>query len=138
MAPMLIYADFNGLEDCPNDADMAALDLTGYGTLASLSHHQVQLRVGQRIVLSDFDSLEVVGELAFDSARVSECSSGWYALFRRNDVEDIPPREYDYSTHLCVKCRSDLKRYLDKVGRNFRETCPHCGTPVMAPLLPPN
>ncbi|MBL0283841.1 MAG: hypothetical protein IPQ01_07995 [Zoogloea sp.] len=135
---MLIYADFNGLEDSLVDADMAVLDLTGYGTLASLSRHGVQLRVGQRLAFSDFDGLEVVGEIGFDSARVSERSSGWYARFSRGEIKDVSPREHDFATHLCFKCRNDLKPYLDKVGRSFVETCPHCGTPVMAPLLPPN
>ena len=135
---MLIYADFNGLEDSLVDADMAVLDLTGYGTLASLSRHGVQLRVVQRLAFSDFDGLEVVGEIGFDRARVSERSSGWYARFSRGEIKDVSPREHDFATHLCFKCRNDLKPYLDKVGRSFVETCPHCGTPVMAPLLPPN
>ncbi len=137
MTPILIYADFNGLEDCPIDADKVILDLTGYGTLASLSHHQIRLKVGQRFVFSDFDGLEVVGEVDFDSTRISKRSSGWFARFSRSHIKDVPPREHDYSSHLCFKCHSNLKAYLDRIGRNFSETCPHCGTPVMFPLLPP-
>ena len=134
---MLIYADFNGLEDCAIDTGTVLLDLTGYGTLASLSHYQLRLRVGQCLLFGDFDSLEVVGEVGFDSARMSNRSSGWYARFSRSDIKHVPPKKHDYSVHVCFKCRSDLRTFLDRVGQNFSETCPYCGTPVMFSLLPP-
>lgn len=134
---MLIYADFNGLEESPDFPDDVCLDLTSYGTLASLSLHQVRLRVGQRLMLCDPDGLRVNGEIAFYSSRKSLPRSGWFAKFKRQDIQDGAPLEHDYATHLCFKCRQNLTPYLNKVGRQFKELCPHCGTPVMFPLLPP-
>ncbi|EGI78234.1 hypothetical protein [Hylemonella gracilis] len=134
---MLIYADFNCLEVSPALPDEVHLDLTGYGTLASLSLHQVRLRVGQHLSLCDPDGLQVIGEIGFDPLRRSLRSSGWFAKFKRRDIQEGAPLEHDYATHLCFKCRQNLKPYLDKVGRQFQESCPHCGTPVMFPLLPP-
>ncbi len=134
---MQIYADFNGLEDSAASPDDACLDLTGYGTLASLSLHQVRLRVGQQLTLCDPDGLQVMGEICFDSSRQSRHSSGWYAKFKRSDIQNGAPLEHDYATHLCFKCRRNLELHLDKIGRQFNEKCPYCSTPVMFPLLPP-
>jgi hypothetical protein len=41
------------------------------------------------------------------------------------------------SEHLCLCCRLDLKPHFKDIGRSFTETCPACGTSVMAPLAPP-
>lgn len=134
---MLIYADFNGLEDSSVSPDEVHLDLTGYGTLASLSLHQVRLHEGQHLRLCDPDGLQVLGEISFDPLRRSMRRSGWFARFKRRDMQEGEPLKHDYAAHLCFKCRLDLKPHLDKVGRQFNESCPNCGTPVMFPLLPP-
>lgn len=134
---MLIYADFNGLDDCSTSGDEVHLDLTSYGTLASLSLNQVRLRVGQHLMLCDPDGLKVMGEIGFDPSCRSARHSGWFASFKRRDIQESTPLEHDYTTHLCFKCRLNLKPYLDKVGRQFNENCPQCGTPVMFSLLPP-
>lgn len=134
---MMIYADFNGLENSSTSPDEVHLDLTGYGTLASLSLHQVRLRVGQHLMLCDSDGLQVMGDIGFDPLRQSSRRSGWFARFKRRDIQEGVPLEHDYATHLCFKCRLNLKLHLDKVGRQFNESCPRCGTPVMFPLLPP-
>lgn len=134
---MLIYADFNGSENSPASPDEVHLDLTGYGTLASLSLHQVRLRVGQHLMLCDPDGLQAMGEIGFDPSQRVSRRSGWFAKFRRRDIHEGTPLEHDYAVHLCFKCRLNLKPHLDKVGRQFNESCPHCGTPVMFPLLPP-
>lgn len=133
----MIYADFNGLEDSPASPGEARLDLTGYGTLASLSQHQLRLRNGQRLMLCDPDGLQVMGEIGFDPSRRSPRSSGWFARFQRRDIRQGEPLEHDYAPHLCFKCRLNLKPHLEKVGQQFDESCPNCGTPVMFPLLPP-
>lgn len=137
MAHIPIYADFNDLEGYASDSSKVLLDLTGYGTLASLSLHKLRLHIGQRLLLSDFDGLEALGEIGFDITRVSKYRSGWFAKFSRSDIKHVLPREHDYSVHMCFKCRRNLRPYLDQVGQNFREECPHCGTPVVFPLLPP-
>lgn len=135
---MLIYADFNGLEDCPAVHGDSCLDLTAYGTLASLSLHRLRLRVGQHLMLCDPDGLQVTAEICFDPTRVSKQSSGWLGRFRRSDIKVCPALEHDLSVHPFFKCRHNLKPYLDQAGRQFNENCPHCGTPVMFPLLPPD
>ena len=134
---MLIYADFNGLEDSVASPDEVLLDLTGYGTLASLSLHRVRLRAGQHLMLCDPDGLWVMGEINFDPSRRSSRRSGWFATFQRRGIREGASLQHDYATHLCFKCRLNLKPHLDKVGRQFNEICPHCGTPVMFPLSPP-
>lgn len=135
---MLIYADFNSLEGTSTLTDEVYLDLTGYGTLASLSLHQVRLRVGQHLMLCDPDGLQVRGEIGFDPSRQASHFSGWFARFKRGDIQEGVPLKHDYATHLCFKCRLNLKPYLDKVGQQFDESCPRCGTPIMFPLLPPD
>jgi hypothetical protein len=134
---MPIYADFNGLEGADSSSGFVLLDLTGYGTLASLSLHQVRLREGQRLLLGDPDGLWVTAEIEFNPSRRSPTSSGWFAKFQKSDIQESIPMEHDYNTHLCFKCRRNLKPYLDNVGRQFNENCPNCGTPVMFPLSPP-
>lgn len=130
---MLIYADFNGLEHSATSPDEVHLDLTGYGTLASLSQHQLRLRVGQRLTLCDADGLHVVAEIGFDPSR----RSGWFAKFQQRDIREGTPLEHDYATHMCFKCRLNLKPHLDKVGWQFKESRPHCGTSVMYLLMAP-
>jgi hypothetical protein len=134
---MKIYADFIDLETCKGEGDDVCLDLTGYGTLASLSQHQVRLQIGQRLILSDPDGLEVSALVYFWEGRISKRGSGWYAKFRRSEIKNVPSREHNYDVHLCFKCRLNLRQHLDHVGQNYSEHCPRCGTSVMFPLLPP-
>lgn len=136
---MYIYADFNGLTECEIEAGdgVVRLDLTGYGTLAYLSHFQVRLHVGQRIALADSDGLVVdAAEVIFDRTLTTDRCSGWFAKFHRSDIRQ-GATVLEPTAHHCFKCRTDLRPHLDKVGRNFKEICPSCGTPVMYPLLPP-
>ena len=44
---MRIYADFNRVEECGSDSKSLCTNLTGYGTLASLSFHQLVFEEGQ-------------------------------------------------------------------------------------------
>ena len=134
---MLIYADFNGVEECASDKDQLCVDLTGYGTLASLSLHGVRVHEGQDLSLVDPDGLTANGQCHFDRKRVSKHCSGWFAKFARKSMTSGPPLAHDYGIHVCFKCRRDIKPYLDKVGRQFAEDCPYCGTSVMLPLSPP-
>ena len=133
-----IYADFNGMEVCPDSPDEFCLDLTGYGTLASLSAHEIKLSRGLALTLFDPDGLEVKASVDFDKRRVVTRSSGWYAKFKKSDLRSTDPQVHDYSVHQCFKCRKNIKSYLDGVGRQFREACPYCGTSVMYAMLPPS
>ncbi len=134
---MLIYADFNGIEDCINDLDSVLLDLTGYGTLASLSFHKIKLYEGLSIELCDPEGLMATGMILFDKTKVSNNCSGWFAKFMKDKISEGEPIEHDYSKHLCFNCRENIKEHLDKVGRQFNEECPFCGTSVMFPITSP-
>jgi len=132
-----IYADFNGVESCVDDDEKLCLDLTGFGTLASLSAHGIKLERGKEFTFVDADGLTVHAIVEFDPARTLENCSGWFARFREIDLFYGAPIELDHSTHLCLHCRRDIKPHLKKVGQNFAENCPFCGVSVMAPLAPP-
>ena len=134
---MNIYVDFNGTEVCTFAENELCLDLTGYGTLASLSFYGIRLTEGREIILVDPDGLTVSAKVYFDKERISNNSSGWFARFKKDDMWDGLPVKHDYHTHLCFNCRKNVKPHLKKVGQNFAEACPFCGTPIMFPLLPP-
>lgn len=133
---MQIYADFNGVELCGSDSNILHLDLTGYGTLASLSLNQIRLKEGQLLEFADPDGLSVCATVFFDEKRVSNNCSGWFAMFHKADISESGNLEHDFCSHLCFKCRKNIKPYLDMVGRQFNEICPFCGTSVMHPLSP--
>lgn len=134
---MRIYADFNGIEEYDSDSNMLCLNLTGYGTLASLSTCQIVLQEGLLLELADPDGLSIKAMVFFDKERISKNSSGWFARFPKEDMSEGKELDHDYDTHLCFKCRKNIKPYLDEVGRQFSEVCPFCGTSVMYPLSPP-
>ena len=134
---MKIYADFNGIETCSSSANEYCLDLTGYGTLASLSHFRIKLSRGLILTFVDTDGLTAVGTVDFSEDRVSTRSSGWYAKFKKDTLFDGEPLAHDYDVHECFHCRKNIKAYLDEVGRQFHEFCPYCGTSVMHPLSSP-
>lgn len=133
-----IYADFNGIEECRLDPNMLCLDLTGYGTLASLSLHKVKLKEGLFLVFNDPEGLSVRGITYFDQDKVSGNCSGWFARIQSDDIIENEPLEHDYDTHTCFTCRKNIKPYLDKIGRQFKENCPFCDTSIMLPLSPPD
>lgn len=134
---MRIYADFNGIEEYLPGSNELSLDLTGYGTLASLSFHKIKLHEGQPLELGDPDGLNVNGIAYFDQDKISGNCSGWFAKFQKGEISEGESPDHDYDAHICFKCRNDIKAHLDVVGRQFREECPFCGTPVMFPLSPP-
>lgn len=134
---MKIYADFNSVEECPSDSNILCLDLTGYGTLASLSLHKLKLKEGQSLVFNDPEGLSVSGVTYFDKDKISENCSGWFAKIQRDDIAEDKPLDQDYDTHICFTCRNNIKPHLDSVGQQFRENCPFCGTSVMIPLSRP-
>lgn len=134
---MYIYADFNGIEESSSDSSICYLNLTSYGTLASLSFYHIKLEDGQVLDFADPDGLLVSAEVFFDGTNASKNCSGWFAKFHKNKIIEIEPYSFDFSSHICFCCRENMKVYLDKIGRNFSENCPKCGTSVMFPLLPP-
>lgn len=135
---MKIYADFNGTEPCSAGDEKLCLDLTGFGTLASLSRHSVKLRRGLSLTFADSDGLTVTAPVEFDPRRVGRRSAGWIAIFRKKDLRDEEPVDHDFNSHICFNCRNDIKEHLRAVGQQFSARCPYCGTPVIYPLEPPD
>ena len=134
---MKIYADFNGIEECNSNSKMRCLNITGFGTLSSLSLYKLRVKEGQTIVFSDPDGLSVSGTMYFDINRVSKNCSGWFAKFHSDDVYEDEPLKHDYSIHTCFTCRKNLKSHFDAVGRQFDDNCPFSRTPIMMPLSAP-
>lgn len=145
---MGIYADFNGIEnfdrsktsavDMQDNSRVVIMDVTGYGTLQSLSRHQVRFYEGQVLQFNDPDGLMISGVMCFYPERIKSNCSGWFAKFRWNDVVDCEPLEHDYNTHLCFKCQEDIRPHLNAVGQQYNEECPFCGTSVMFPMAAPS
>ncbi|WP_430427998.1 hypothetical protein [Parasphingorhabdus sp.] len=132
-----IYADFNALEEYAPDNGLCRIGLTGYGTLASLNKHKIRLFDGLRLRLSDQDELAVVAEVIFDANRIATNCSGWFGKFHRDEIFKIEVRNHVGKSHLCFSCREDIHPYLNQIGRSYSEHCPHCGTAIMFPMLPP-
>lgn len=136
-ATTMIYADFNSIDEYPLGSNRFLLDLTGYGTLASLSAASLRLEEGQVMQFFDSDGLCVIGKIFFDPTMLSKNCSGWFAFFDKTDLRECVPIKHDFAIHLCFNCRANIKPYLDAVGRQYNECCPFCGAEVMTPLLPP-
>lgn len=132
-----IYADFNSIEPYPFDENMLCLDLTSYGTLASLSYYQISMQIGNTFTFVDPDGLTVTATVFFDSSKISTICSGWFAKFESDNIIQGAPLAHYNDLHLCFHCRKNTKPYLMRVGQQFKEHCPFCGTAVMTPLLPP-
>jgi hypothetical protein len=140
MTNIKIYADFNGVTGCPDETPMTCLFLTGYGTLASLSNHQIRLREGMSLTFYTPGDIEVEGEVFFDKTTPSKFNSlgQWLARFDETEVRNSEEGdEPELMEHLCFNCRLDLTEYLRLIGRQYKESCPSCGTDIMYPLLPP-
>ena len=87
--------------------------------------------------LVDPDGLKVRGVICFDKARMSGNDSGWYAKFQEEEISEGEPLKHDDNTHLCFKCRENIKPHLTIVGQRYKEECPFCDTHVMYPMSPP-
>ena len=134
---MKIYADFNGIKTCSDDTTFVCVDLTSYGTLASLNAYRIILTEGLNLDIADPDGLTVTATAYFDKTKISKTCSGWFARFKRDEVMESHEIRIDFSIHLCFTCRKNLKKYLAKVGRQYKEICPFYGTPIMLSLADP-
>lgn len=132
-----IYADFNNIEDFENDS-FCYLNLTGYGTLASLSNNQIRLMEGMKFHFYDDCGTAVIAHVFFYRNLVNNYCSGWFAKFRKEDIFYEPVVEHNFSIHLCSRCRRNIYLDLDHtIGREYKGACTHCGELVMSPLFPP-
>lgn len=134
-----VYADFNGIEYLSPDRSEAILDLSGYGTLASLARQRIRLAEGMALMLFEPNDLEVLGTAHFDSCRRAP-NGGVGAWVARIDATSIRPSVHPAEPskeHLCIGCGLNLYQHLSVSGRMFQESCPACGVSILAPLSPP-
>ncbi|MDH5631042.1 MAG: hypothetical protein OEY96_12900 [Gammaproteobacteria bacterium] len=133
-----IYADFNGIRNF-NDVDHEYIDLCGYGTIASLNHYSIKLETGLKLTLFEPGDIEVEAVAAFFPKETDEHNplGKWYGKFKKGSIRDSRTESKYSCNFVCFKCRNSLEEYLNKVGRQYKEICPFCNTPIMYPLLPP-
>jgi hypothetical protein len=133
-----VYADFNSIEYSSIDRSVASIDLTGYGTLASLSNQKLRLFEGMKVLLYEPNDIEVEGVAYFDRAQTDPAgrTGKWFARIHSN-IRDSAHPATEHHDHLCFGCGRSLLPHLKAVGQQYAEFCPHCGTSVMAPLAPP-
>lgn len=133
-----IYADFNGITGFLGDSDFEYLDLTGYGTLQSLNSLQIKLKEGMEFIFYEPGDIEVVAEVLFDRTTESKITTKgrWLARFKKGTIKECEKLDH-FETHPCFNCREDFIPYLKKVGQQYKEICPKCGTSIVYPLTEP-
>jgi hypothetical protein len=133
------YADFNGIEYDTYNQPSAAIDLTGYGTIASLANQKIRLKEGMVLVLCEPNDIEVKGTAYFDHTLIDPAGrmGKWMARINAKEIKDCEPSEPMHHQHFCSSCEQDLIPHLKEAGQLYKEFCPRCGTSVMAPLAPP-
>ena len=133
-----IYADFNGITRLLEDDDFEYLDLTGYGTLQSLNSLRIKLKEGMGFIFYEPGDIEVVAEVLFDRTAESKITTKgrWLARFKKGTIRECKKLD-KFETHPCFNCREDFVPYLKKVGQDYKEICPKCGTSIVYPLTEP-
>ena len=139
MSTPRVYADFNGIEYSSSDPSVASIGLTGYGTLASLSNQKLRLAEGMALLLYEPNDNEVEGIAYFDTSRTdpSGRKGVWLARIAHRNIRDCTQPGPENHEHFCFGCGQSLLPHLKAVGQHYIESCPHCGTSVMAPLASP-
>ena len=138
MALPYVYADFNGLRYVNDDHSEAILLLTGYGTLASLARQRIRLAEGLRLVFFEPTDIECEGVAHFEASIADPAgrAGSWVARIKCEDIRDCAQAETGWD-HPCIECGTDFVKAFGRIGGNYREDCPACGTSVMAPMAPP-
>jgi hypothetical protein len=133
-----IYADFNSIEGISDNE--ATLDLTGYGSLASLSRAKIQLREGMKLLLCEPNDVEVEGTTLFDISLKDPAgrTGRWLVKIDPRLIRDSQYTEANPKSHPCFTCRTELYEHLRTFGWNYNDFCPHCGASIMLPLAPPS
>jgi hypothetical protein len=132
-----IYADFNSFERIKEDE--ATLDLTGRGSLASLSQAKIQLREGMKLLLCEPDDIEVEGVAFFDASLKNPAGNmgRWLVRIDPKLIRDSQYIDADPVSFPCFTCQKELSDHLKKVGWDFKNLCPYCNASLMLPLAPP-
>ncbi|MFZ6818759.1 hypothetical protein [Undibacterium sp. Ji22W] len=139
MALPRVYADFNSLEYVNEDGSISRLGLTGYGTISSLARQQLRLVEGMPLIFFEANEIEVQGFAHFDNSVRDPAGriGAWFGVVDQHKVKNVDISEEANFEHPCSHCRASLNEYLKRVGQQYNEYCPNCGTSVMAPLSPP-
>ena len=134
-----IYADFNSIMMSSENYDYECLELTGYGTIQSLNYLQIKLKEGMKFIFYEPEDIEVEAEVYFDRTTRSIISTEgrWLAKFKKGTIRECKKIQNWNEPHPCFKCREDFKPFLKKVGQNYKENCPNCGTSIIYPLIEP-
>jgi hypothetical protein len=134
-----VYADFNAIEHLASSKNRAQIPLTGYGTLRSLAQQRLRLVNGMRLILFEPEDIECEGVAHFDLNRTDPVGrkGEWVVFIDSSKIRDCTLSPDKNESHPCVVCGTDLTATFEKAGRTYEETCPVCGTSVMAPLFPP-
>jgi hypothetical protein len=135
-----VYADFNAIEYVVAGTGYARLPLTGYGTLASLSRQRLRLTEGRPLILFEPNDIECEATAHFETSRLDPAGrlGEWVALIQKDEFRDSRGDEELSLQHPCFGCGVDLNNQVPPGWRTYKEFCSACGTPVMAPLLPPS
>ena len=141
MQPTCIYADFNALEGAAEGAPFAEMEITGYGTLASLARQRVRLIEGMELLLFEPNDIECRAVAHFDAFRRDPAGriGAWVARIPTPvTVRDSTQAEEPSGEHPCMVCGGNFADQFASFGRNYTETCAYCGASVMAPMAPPD
>jgi hypothetical protein len=137
--PPRVYADFNAIEYAQDGSSAADIAITGYGTLASLSSQRLRLEEGMQVLIFEPDDIECNGVAYFDIARTDPAGrqGEWVVRIDPKQVRNCTEKHESLESHPCFGCGSDLKPHFRTIGQSYTESCPSCGTSIMAPLAPP-
>jgi hypothetical protein len=130
-----VYADFNAIEHGASDKDLAAIPLTGYGTLSSLAAQGLRLSEGMRVLIYEPEDIECEALIHFDPSRTDPAgrSGEWVALVRPAEIRASALATEPPGVFPCLSCG----RLFTQEERNYREVCSGCGLSVMQPMAPP-
>lgn len=130
-----VYADFNAIEHGANATDLAALPLTGYGTLSSLAAQGLRLSEGMRVLIYEPEDIECEALIHFDPSRADPAGrqGEWVALVQPTEIRASTLTHEPALDFPCLACG----RLFEQAARSFRELCSGCGSSVMLPLAPP-
>ena len=136
-----IYADFNAFQGAVEGEAFAELELTGYGTLASLAKQRIRLKEGMELLLFEPNDIECSAVAHFDASRKDPAGriGAWVARIPTPVmIRDSTQPEEPSGEHPCIVCGGDFKEQFATRGRNYIETCLYCEASVMAPMAPPD
>jgi len=138
MAPLRIYADYNGLWG-PEGGPLT-IPLDTQGSLRDLTNAGVRLREGLALTVADASDDEEDLE-AEATARYDAAAGVWLAVLGLDGYRYVPKGDRTPDRRfLCLGCRRDLGSgpNADEYGYPRVEACPECGTSIRAAIAAPD